>query len=151
MRVSTRALIIVDGKILTIYRNRGNGQEYYAFPGGGLESKETFEQCVVREVFEETGLTVVPERKFAVINSVDSEQHFYLCKVINGTVGTGVGLEIIKYSPVEYLPFFVDFSALEAKDNIIKKVGLLYYLQKYITDYSDENMPYVIYEDRKLL
>jgi 8-oxo-dGTP pyrophosphatase MutT (NUDIX family) len=55
IRVSSRAIILNDDKILLICF--GNGL-YYSFPGGGIEEHETATQAVVREVMEETGLTV---------------------------------------------------------------------------------------------
>lgn len=35
-----------------------DGQSYWTLPGGGVESGESFEQAVIREVFEETHLHV---------------------------------------------------------------------------------------------
>ena len=55
IRVSSRAIIINDDKVLL--NCFGNGL-YYNFPGGGIEEFETAKQAVVREVFEESGLTV---------------------------------------------------------------------------------------------
>lgn len=55
IRVSSRAIIINEDKILL--NCFGNGL-YYNFPGGGIEENETAKQAVVREVMEESGLTV---------------------------------------------------------------------------------------------
>ena len=48
-----------DGKILVI-RRRDNGQ--YQAPGGVLERHERIENGLAREILEETGLRVEPER-----------------------------------------------------------------------------------------
>ena len=48
-----------DGRILAI-RRRDNGQ--YEAPGGVLEREERIEDGLVREILEETGLRVAPER-----------------------------------------------------------------------------------------
>ena len=53
IRVSSRAIIINDDKILL-----NSFDSYYNFPGGGIEENETAKQAVIREVLEETGLTV---------------------------------------------------------------------------------------------
>jgi 8-oxo-dGTP pyrophosphatase MutT (NUDIX family) len=55
IRVSSRAIIINEGKILLNCFSNGL---YYNFPGGGIEENETAKQAVVREVMEESGLTV---------------------------------------------------------------------------------------------
>lgn len=73
MRISARAILISDERILVIKRKKPNGHAYLAFPGGGVEQEETLEQCVVREIFEETGLTVAPQTRFAVLKSASSE------------------------------------------------------------------------------
>ena len=44
-----------DGKILLHKRSDFN---IWAFPGGGAEEGESAEDCIVREVFEETGLKI---------------------------------------------------------------------------------------------
>ena len=55
IRVSSRAIITDEDKILL---NCFGGGSYYNFPGGGIEKNETAKQAVVREVMEESGLTV---------------------------------------------------------------------------------------------
>lgn len=49
--VRTKALIINNGNIIL-----GNENNIYQFPGGHLEENETFEECLKREVSEETGI-----------------------------------------------------------------------------------------------
>ena len=55
IRVSSRAIIFKDDKVLL---NCFGNSLYYNFPGGGIEEFETVKQAVVREVFEESGLTI---------------------------------------------------------------------------------------------
>jgi len=55
VRVSSRAIIIDDNKVLL--NCFGDGL-YYTFPGGGIEKNETAKMAAVREVLEESGLTV---------------------------------------------------------------------------------------------
>lgn len=55
------------GRVLLIKR-RDNGD--WQAPGGVLEAKETFEQGVVREVFEETGVEVEVEKLTGVYKNV---------------------------------------------------------------------------------
>jgi ADP-ribose pyrophosphatase YjhB (NUDIX family) len=58
--VSVAGIVVrEDGKILVI-RRRDNG--HYQAPGGVLEQHERIEEGLVREILEETGLQVEPER-----------------------------------------------------------------------------------------
>lgn len=53
-KYSVRAIIVRDGKLAMQCSSEGE----YKIPGGGQEAGETFEQTLVREVREETGLLV---------------------------------------------------------------------------------------------
>lgn len=52
-------LILLDGqrRVLLFRHARTNGADFWAPPGGGLESGETFEQAACREACEELGIT----------------------------------------------------------------------------------------------
>lgn len=50
-------IIIREGKILLIRRVK-NGQEYYVFPGGGVEEGESFEEALRREIREELSIDI---------------------------------------------------------------------------------------------
>lgn len=56
MRVRVCAAIIRDDSILMV-KHQEAGRVYWTLPGGGVEPGETPEAAVVREVWEETGLT----------------------------------------------------------------------------------------------
>lgn len=53
-KYSVRGIVVRDGEIAMQY----GGNEEYKIPGGGREGGETFEQALVREIGEETGLVV---------------------------------------------------------------------------------------------
>jgi mutator protein MutT len=81
--VRVSAIIIRDNKLLLIHR-RKPGKNYWVFPGGAVESTETKEQALVREVKEETNLDVL-EFKFSFEvffdNNSQIPQPFYSCTV----------------------------------------------------------------------
>ncbi len=58
--LAVSAAIIRDGKVLIVRRARPPAQGIYTLPGGGVEVGETLGEAVVREVREETALTVEP-------------------------------------------------------------------------------------------
>ena len=70
-------------------------QEYYTFPGGGLEEGESLEEGTIREIKEEFGITVEVLRKVYELYSEKFEQkeYFFLCKYVDGGFGTGDGPE----------------------------------------------------------
>ena len=51
--IRTKVLIINNKNIIL-----GNENDIYQFPGGHLEKNETFEECLKREVLEETGIEI---------------------------------------------------------------------------------------------
>lgn len=80
------ARIIIENKqkeILIIER-KDNGK--FGIPAGALEENETIEECIIREVKEETGLTIIdlevigissnPEREYVEYENGDRIQYF---------------------------------------------------------------------------
>ena len=57
-RATVRAIIECDDKLAMIHKEK---RDYYAFPGGGIEDGESYEEALIREVKEETGLNIIPE------------------------------------------------------------------------------------------
>lgn len=57
-RPSVRGIIVKNGKIALIHSLK---YDYYKFPGGGAEQNEDKIATLIREVREESGLTVVAE------------------------------------------------------------------------------------------
>lgn len=91
-RKRARAIIFSDNKLLAMYRELDK-RIFYTFPGGGMEENETEEECVVREVFEEFGLTVRPIKKVYIYENEKSIEYFYTCEWLAGEFGTGAGEE----------------------------------------------------------
>ncbi|MBI5470069.1 NUDIX domain-containing protein [Candidatus Kaiserbacteria bacterium] len=54
-----------------IGKRKGSHSPYYSIPGGHLDAGETFENCAIREIQEESGLTIKDPRVIAVTNNLD--------------------------------------------------------------------------------
>lgn len=90
MDIKNRAVLVFikEGKILLMYRFK-NGEEYYVFPGGGVEDNETIEQAAIREAKEETGLTVTLKKKLWEYENGGRTDNFYLVDTFTGDLKVG--------------------------------------------------------------
>lgn len=75
LRIGTAAIIIKDGLILLGKRKGSHGDGDWGFPGGHLEYGETPEDCLRREVTEETGLTISTIKKAPYTNDFFSKDN----------------------------------------------------------------------------
>ena len=98
-RIRVAGIILINGGIALMHRKdvlkNPNMSEYYTIPGGGLEEGESFEEGVKREIKEEFGIDVKPEKLLYEQESKKFNQieKYYLCKYENGVFGTGTGPE----------------------------------------------------------
>lgn len=69
-KVGVGVMIFRKGKILLGKRKGSHGQGEYAFPGGHLEYRESFEDCARRETKEECGIEI-GNIKFSFVANVD--------------------------------------------------------------------------------
>lgn len=67
-RIACRGILMREGNILLSYET--NTDQWF-LPGGGMEEKETPEECCIREMGEETGCRVSLLRPFVTV-----EEHY---------------------------------------------------------------------------
>lgn len=128
--IRIKALIINDKNIIL-----GNENNIYQFPGGHLEKNETFEECLKREILEETGIEIDdneikrPFMKVTYLNkdwpaigqNRKSEIYYYLIKTSKNP-----DMSKVKYTEhekqgnfkIESIPLSESISVIE--DNISK-------------------------------
>jgi 8-oxo-dGTP diphosphatase len=97
--VGIGAVVIADARVLLIKRGQPPLRGEWSIPGGVLELAETVRDAAVREVLEETGLTVEPGELLGVFDRVirDDEgrvrYHYvlidFLCRPVSGEVRAG--------------------------------------------------------------
>lgn len=98
-----QAAIVQEGRVLLAQMRTPDGRLIWLPPGGGREGNETPEECVVREIQEETGLSVAVDRLlFTEPDMPGGAYDFlytYLCRPVSGTLKTGVEPEA-EFMPV---------------------------------------------------
>lgn len=64
--IGTAGIIRKDNKILIAQRKKDSWMEpnKWEFPGGKVEPNETYEDCLIREIYEELGIVISIERLF---------------------------------------------------------------------------------------
>ncbi|NKE04038.1 NUDIX hydrolase [Mesobacillus selenatarsenatis] len=89
-RVAIRAVIIKNHHILLVHSSRGD----FKFPGGGVEKNENHEDCLLREIREETGYincavkdkvgTIIERKKDDLEENALFQMisHYYLCGLV---------------------------------------------------------------------
>lgn len=98
-RTRVAGIIFMNGGVALMHRvgvlKRKDIQEYYTFPGGGLEEGETLEKGTIREIKEEFGIDVKVVKKLYELESqkFNQKEYFFLCEYIGGKFGTGEGPE----------------------------------------------------------
>lgn len=92
-RIAVKAIIFKDNKLAMIQSDK---YHEYKFPGGGAHKNETHEETLMREVLEETGLTVdkntikpfgvIMEKHLSTVNRDEifyMESFYYFCNITN--------------------------------------------------------------------
>lgn len=86
-RTAARGVILRAGQLLMVHTDTGD----YKFPGGGVESGESLEDALAREILEETGHKVVDKvslwavvherRKGQTADILEMDSLYFFCQV----------------------------------------------------------------------
>ena len=91
---ATAVLIEDDHILLTEQKVTESLARSWSLPGGTLETGETLEACVIREMKEETGLEVAVDRLLYVCDRIMDDHHVvhitFAVKRVGGRLQTGV-------------------------------------------------------------
>ena len=127
-RIRTRAIIMHDNKIVSMYRER-EGRVFYTFPGGGQEGNESEEECVIREVYEEFGITIKPIKKVYTYENQNSIEHFYIADWLSGEFGSGNGEEYQENrNNGIYIPKFIEINEIPNLPLMPPEVASAFYI-----------------------
>ena len=86
LRHASRGILVKDGKVLLSYESNN---DKYIIPGGGVEDGETYAECCVREMLEETGMKIMASEEYLEIEELFEDwkhiSHYYICELIEDT------------------------------------------------------------------
>lgn len=85
MRKAARAIIINDGKLIVMHRNKF-GTQYATLPGGNIEMGESAEQALHRELAEEVCINYKNPKLVLIEHAGDpyGDQYIFLCEYVSG-------------------------------------------------------------------
>lgn len=136
MRNRAGGILIENGKVLLIHRIKDN-DEYYVFPGGGIETNETIEQATKRELLEEVGIAVelIEKNSRYILKNESGIQYFSLVKRVKGIIGTGKGPEFTDKSYEKHGKYIAEMISI--KDIANGKINLvpLEIKEKFLKDF----------------
>lgn len=82
------AVCVMNGKMLMVKQGKPEEQKKWAVPSGGRKQGESFEECCIREVFEETGYQIKILRplheKVGNTFGIDVSVHYFEVQIIGG-------------------------------------------------------------------
>lgn len=136
IRVRASALVLQEGCIVLVQQEVPTRDHLvWIPPGGGIQLGESAEDALVREVFEETGLRVVPSHLRYVHEFIQGDFHtyelYFICDNAGGELKTGSDPEHslqeqlivdVQWVPVEKLSeieLFPQFLGEEAANDTI--------------------------------
>lgn len=107
------AIIVSGDKVLLVRRANPPLQGEWSLPGGLVETGETTQEAVAREVLEETGLQIEPVKLVEVFERIlrDSEgrveYHFvlidYLCRITSGDAHAASDVSDVRWAKLDEL------------------------------------------------
>ncbi len=131
--ILTNMCMICDGDMVVVQDRVGDSWTGIAFPGGHVEENESFTDALIREIFEETGLTVAHPR---------------LCGIKNWFRDDGTRYIVLLYRTDEFegeLRSSDEGKVFWAKLSELGNMNLASGMRELIECYTDENISELYY------
>jgi ADP-ribose pyrophosphatase YjhB (NUDIX family) len=126
MKIRATGILIEEDKILLLHQDVSK-KRAWSLPGGTLEEGESLENCMIREMKEETGLDVEVKKLVYICDWLVDDVHVlhitFLVNKIGGILGDITeGLDTRKIKSVEMIPIDnLETLGFDAKFKILVK------------------------------
>jgi len=107
--IGVGAIVLRRDRVLMAERGKEPLKGWWSLPGGALETGETLEDAVRREMREETGLEIRPMRVLQIFERImrddagAAEYHYvlidYMCRVTGGSLQAGDDVSRVEWVP----------------------------------------------------
>jgi 8-oxo-dGTP diphosphatase len=132
--VGVGAVLIHEGRVLLIRRGKEPLRGRWVVPGGTVELGETLEAALVRELQEETGITVRPLEVLTVFDRIEKDgavvrYHYvivdYLCAYVCGTArAASDAADVAFVAPADLSRYDLPDKALEVVLDGFRRAGI---------------------------
>ena len=97
-KVGIGVIIVNEDSHILIGKRKGGHAPYHSIPGGHLEAGESFEEAAIREIKEETGITIHNPRVICITNNLETylnegKHYISIALVADGFDGSPVVME----------------------------------------------------------
>ncbi len=110
-------IVVTEEQKILLVRHRKGNRLYWVLPGGRLEYGETFHECAVRELKEETGLDIEIEKFLFLSEAIAPDRSRHIVNIyLKGRITGGImqignepvlaGVDLLPLADLERLTLF---------------------------------------------
>ncbi len=124
MKNRVAGIIIKDGDILLMRRLK-NGQEYFVFPGGGMEEGESLGETLKRELKEELSIDAIDYKIAFELENKGQKEIYFLVNKFDGKVELGGPEKERMNEDNQYYPEWIKLLKAAGLKNLFPREALI--------------------------